>query len=638
MQLSEGGGADGGAGGDDEKQRCKRANSTLGWRCKDKALDGGVYCEKHLIWHRKRAAKLRMSRLRNSSPGAVFSGDQNSGTVPHGDGVVQAGGSTEVRRMQKRKNEAGLGSENLNVELKKRNLGKSVDRNASVEGITLNEEDDQGGLEGFEDNKKNAVIDETGENLLQSFDAFCGNGSGGVKVVSKDEGGRTHLEASANGGVAIQSVINVNGVVRPEGSKNKKKTVASDELGVRLLPSDVYSSGTGDGSVVIETKDDDKLNILVEGHENSFVSQPTNILCKKRGRPKGSKNKKKPVLGDRSGDMLPSDGHCGGVTIENKHDLEPLILENSEIGVVVNQISVCNVTREGIRRGRGRPKGSKNKKKTVLGDESGKLLLLDSQCDGNEGGGMTVEKKDECESVTGVTGEDGGVLIINKKDGHECESVGVEKKDECESVIVVTGEDGGVLNGYGDGIMTKKDGHEWPNDLSSKKVFAITDKIIKQKKMAIGNAEDDGTKGDVAGIEVGNGAIKWKNGHELPKTKKCGRGRGQPKGSKPRRNLAAEISWRKIVNENLSQKNGQGRSKSSKKRLQLIATGEGTNCGLSLAEPDCVQEWHQASPTPAIVFGTSAYSVEDRLGENGQRNGLPSPRISVRTNFSFPQA
>ncbi|XP_019195549.1 PREDICTED: lysine-specific demethylase JMJ25-like isoform X2 [Ipomoea nil] len=487
MQLGEeGGGCGGGAGGDVEKQRCKRANSTIGWRCKDNALDGGVYCEKHLIWHRKVAAKWRMSRNRNSTSGAAVSGGRSSSTASHGDGS-----ETEVRHPQKRKHDGVLGSENLNVGVKKRNLG-------NLEGIALNH---QGGLEeGLEDNKKNAVIDETGEILVQFVDDFCGNGIGGVKM---DEGERVHLEASSNGGV-------------------------------------------------IETKDEDQLNVLVvEGHDKSFVSQSTDTLCRKRrGRPKGSKNKKKQDVGD--------------------------------------------VSRDVIKRGRGRPKGSKNKKKTIVGDESGKLLLLDSQYGGNEGGGMTVEKKNEYESVA----------------------------------VIVTGEDGGALNevanGNGDGIIDEKDDHDWPNDLSSKKVFANPGKKIEQENMAIDNAKDGGTKCD-----VGDEAIKWKNGNEWPKIKK--RGRGRPKGSKGKKTLAAEIGWRKIVNENLRQKKGRGRPKGSKKRLQLIATSEGTNVdsGLSLAEPGCVHELDQTDPTTsAIVFGTSAYSMEDNLGENKQRNNRTSPRIS----------
>ncbi|XP_031116089.1 lysine-specific demethylase JMJ25 isoform X2 [Ipomoea triloba] len=531
MQLGEGGGGGCGVGGDDEKQRCKRANSTVGWRCKNKALDGGVYCEKHLIWHRKVAAKSRMNRLRNSTSGAAVSGGRNSGAASHGDGVVLAGGSTEteVRRVQKRKHDGVLGSENLNVGVKKRNLD-------NLEGIALN--DDQGGLEGLGENKKNADIDKTGEILLQSVDAFCGNGIGGV---NKDEGERIHLE----------------------------------------------------------TKAEDKSNVLVEGHEKSSVSQSTGTLCRKRGRPKGSKNKKKPVLGDRSGAaMLPSDGHCGGVTIEKKHDLEPLIFENSEVGVIVNEFSVCSVSRVGIKMGRGRPKGSKNKKKTVLGDESGKLLLLDSQYGGNEGSGMIVEKKNECELAIVVTGEDGGVL--NE-----------------------------VADDNGDGIINEKDEHDWPNDLSSKKVFANPGKKIKQKNIAIDNAED-------GAIEVGDGAIKWENGHESPKSKK--RGRGRPKGSKGRKNLAAENGGRKIVNENLRQKKGRGRPKGSKKKLQLIATSEGTNVDseLSLAEPGCVQELDQADPTTSVVvFGTSAYGMEDSLGENKQRNTRTSRRISLQDAISW---
>ncbi|VFQ58255.1 unnamed protein product [Cuscuta campestris] len=478
-----------GNGSVDDGQRCKRA-TTL-WRCKKKAMDGEIFCEKHFIWHREKNAKRRRGSV--------------------------------------------SGSQSLNGESKRRRLSKSVEGNGSVEGIAFEGSEivcvsasqsavnanqpvkKRGRPKGSKNKKKRTddsglVFVASNVDRRASETAHVTLSTGGSvkkrgrpkgskskkKPIEKQQGFEPLTLENSKIEVVVNEFTNRDKIVKKRGRpKGKKKSTVGrqcgDEGGLlmsengnigRVVNGFSVSSASRDGMPKKKGRPKGKkkqdIALTVENHpdpeplmvQNSQVGAVGNGVVgkdgipKKRGRPKGSKGKKKHAVG-------------GALALAKKYDFEPLIIDNSEIGVVVNQFSVCNdvniggaqrksdvpklleenkketftvtirkrgrpkgskgrkrtivvgdmpraledseigvivnpssvsnVSRDVVPKKIGRPKGSKGKKKTVLSDESVVLISLHSQNDGDEGSGETVEK-DKREGNSFLAEEAGTVL------------------------------------------------------------------------------------------------------------------------------------------------------------------------------------------------------------------------------------
>ncbi|KAL0317998.1 UNVERIFIED_CONTAM: hypothetical protein Sangu_2214100 [Sesamum angustifolium] len=151
-----------------------------------------------------------------------------------------------------------------------------------------------------------------------------------VNQTGKSDGIEANV-SSGNAGIIGAAVQMVRRIGRPKGFKNKKKTVNEIE------------SGTG-----------------IEGKvscANAGINTAPMQMVRRIGRPKGSKNNEKTVNETRTGDDIEGDvtGNAGIIAI-------PLQIVHW-VGKRVGSVQM-------VRR-KGRPKGSKNKKKTVNKTEKG---------------------------------------------------------------------------------------------------------------------------------------------------------------------------------------------------------------------------------------------------------------------------
>ncbi|CAH9111105.1 unnamed protein product [Cuscuta europaea] len=418
MQTLE---AVGGYGGVDDERRCKRSNSTIRWRCKEKALEGGVFCEKHLIWHRETTAKRKRKRKRleilRSSDASLKGKKRRLGTrsVENVNGAVKKRGQPKGSSMSKKEtDESGtlfLTPQSTGVVLKKKT----------------------GRPKGSKNKKKPAEKKQGFEQLILE------NSKAGL--VENEFGGERTLKKRG----------------RPKGSKGKKKfTVAGplmckiNKLGVRaneLVVPKKRGRPKGKKNQVgglITQKQQEFGPLVLHDCPVGVMDEllRTDGTRKKRGRPKGSsKGKKKHIEGS-------------ALVFSKQDDFEPLIIEDSGTGTVVNhQLSACNKRKRrrpklseenkneamtGAVRKRGRPKGSKGKKKAlvVLGDTPTELednevgIIVNPRKKGRPKGSLGKKKKE-----TVLSGNESGVLIsLNGQYGD-----GTVEKDRCVRKSLVLG-------------------------------------------------------------------------------------------------------------------------------------------------------------------------------------------------------
>ncbi|KAL3521651.1 hypothetical protein ACH5RR_019800 [Cinchona calisaya] len=257
-----GGGGGGGGGDDDEQVRCKKENSTTGWRCKLKAMNGQSLCEKHyLVYLQQRS---RSKEIREAGKIAV------AGVESTGLSVVDDG-NEEVS--QKRKRGRPLGCKDKKKRRKKfqkiyRSQEELIEAGTATEGqvteaVTVGEtvvgDSETGskkrGRPKGSKNKKKYILVAIGE---QGMVDVIGNGN--EQVGQKRKMGR------------------------PLGCKDKKK---------RKRKVKKTSSSQGE---LIEASTATKGHIMADVTVEETLVGDSGTGSKKRGRPKGSKSKKKNIL------------------------------------------------------------------------------------------------------------------------------------------------------------------------------------------------------------------------------------------------------------------------------------------------------------------------------------------------------
>ncbi|XP_060203881.1 uncharacterized protein LOC132632087 isoform X1 [Lycium barbarum] len=210
--------------------------------------------------------------------------------------------------------------------------------------------------------------------------------------------------------VANASVISSKKRGRPKGSKNNRKSV---EENVGISGEVSLMDGNGQGVVMKKEKrigrpkgsknkkrkvgDSVELSIAVD-----LVNGSGEMLMKKKkrvGKPKSSKNKMRSIgdseefpivvgLANSSSEMLMEKKNVGRRPNGSK-DKKKNIEQNGEY----QERRIENDGDEREKRGRGRPKGSQNAKKTATGDETGVVLPIGDTCVGNRDTDVIVEKE-----------------------------------------------------------------------------------------------------------------------------------------------------------------------------------------------------------------------------------------------------
>ncbi|KAK7320841.1 hypothetical protein VNO77_30690 [Canavalia gladiata] len=165
---------------------------------------------------------------------------------------------------------------------------------------------------------------------------------------------------------------------RPKGSRNKKIKLAGQGVADEVIVADMVLSPTGSESLLTCAVGEENLGLVAEkaGSARCGDEDDTNYVKPKRGRPKGSKNKK---WGRPKGYKS-----IAGET-ENKFGPESLLtcaVGEENIGSVAERASSARCgdgdDNNYVKQKRGRPKGSKNKKLgrpkgyTIIAGEAGK--------------------------------------------------------------------------------------------------------------------------------------------------------------------------------------------------------------------------------------------------------------------------
>ncbi|KAL1532037.1 hypothetical protein AAHA92_32100 [Salvia divinorum] len=414
-------------GGSDEGLRCVKISEGGMWKCNMLAMRGEVLCEKHCFSAHR--------RLRDDG--------ENSGVDSDGSSDVDCGG--QKRKCKPGDEELGvfpvIGS---GIEVifgvsggRKRGKPKSL----KIEEVKKVVEGNGGGRgsgkrgrpKGSKNRKKIGAQNEaeampvdlrSGEEILsmnnedgEEIGVLPGNGSGiemdfgenGVSDVRKNGRPKNLKKEEAT------KVVEGNGgrfrsgkMVRPKGSKNRKKNGVKNEAeATRVDPlggGDILSMNNGDGAVsgarqVVDTVDvfsskqikmvfgengvsdvrkrgvpktlkKEEVKKVVEGNGDGFGSE-------KRGRPKGSKNKKKIGVKNEAeamrvdpqggGEILSMNNGDGALSGASQVLATADVFSSKEIKMVFGEIGVSGV------RKRGRSKSLKNEevKKAVEGNGGG---------------------------------------------------------------------------------------------------------------------------------------------------------------------------------------------------------------------------------------------------------------------------
>ncbi|XP_016470197.2 uncharacterized protein LOC107792489 [Nicotiana tabacum] len=236
---------------------------------------------------------------------------------------------------------------------------------------------------------------------------------------------------------------------RSKGSKNKKKTVTSDEMGVVLPIGDTCLAKCN--ADIIVGNEMSKTDIIAVGDFGISVNQVAGhneIVKKKAGRPKGSKNKKK--VGRPKGSKNKKKVLIGLLTVGHWNG-------GGGEECIVKQ---------------GRRRSSKTKKEITLG--------CLSNANATTGDEVDVMCQDARKKRITMAGQSGVILneeegMIKKKDGRSRPKKGSKTKDK---LILGRSRDTNTNNGYGYMDAVKKEDNE-------KKCFVAVgngDRIFKKKR------------------------------------------------------------------------------------------------------------------------------------------------------------
>ncbi|CAK9146555.1 unnamed protein product [Ilex paraguariensis] len=501
-----------------------------------------------------------------------------------------------------------LGSEGLQGR-----LDEVIARNRCNGDVIIGKKDGRGRPKSWKSKKKTVAAEDSG-GMLGDVPAVHGGGD----LVVKKKDGRGRPKGSKN--------KKKDGRGRPKGSKNKKKTVVAAENQGMLSKTAAGNDG-GDG------------------------------IVKKRdglGRPKGSKNKKKIVVAVENQGMLSEtaariDAGDGIVkNIENHAMLSETAFGND--GGDANHAIVKKVN------GRGRPRGSKNKRKIIAAVENQGML---SETATGTAGGDGIVKDIENHGMPSETasGTDGGDAIVKKVNGR-----GGPKGSKNKKKIIAAIENQGMLSetatdcDRGDGIARKEDGHGRPKaSKNRKKLLPVQGNEAMLGEPASGNDGEDG----IVKKKGGRGRPKGSKNKKKLLTAERNMGRlsiiaigndhgdgsvkqkdilAQPRGSEKKKVLAADedkgegVGGNEGTNTTVKGRGGRGRPKGSVKTPRLIMVGEifacsnrkekdlviDKNAGEFFAESKGVLEMRGGMPRR---FGDEFYKPRCLSDENSSEKG-----------------
>uniref|UniRef100_A0A3Q7GA66 Uncharacterized protein n=1 Tax=Solanum lycopersicum TaxID=4081 RepID=A0A3Q7GA66_SOLLC len=377
---------------------------------------------------------------------------------------------------------------------------------------------------------------------------------------------------------------------RSRGSKTKSK----------VIPGHSSGTNTDDGDMdAVRKEDDGKRKFVAEGGGNGIAISNGERIFKKerRGLPKASKSKKRTTgsnfadanLNNREQDVgtmrlnVAENGML--LTEENKGDLNE--------GSLVSAVRV--IKRKGVL---GQPKGSKNKKKTIISSSS------------------------------------------DVYSGHGVGAMNSSKEHENKMASLATDHMVGILSEV---TITKIDSCSLPQGLHNE------NKIIEsgENQHAIVDAAEDGTR-KVVKKKRCRGRVK-----NSENKKQAAVRRGRPKGLKNKR-MAGEIATvTNVVNLSIKRKNGRGRPKGSKnKKAKIMSEKNNKTAGALIVYDDgggsqAEQKVKHCGMLPvatenggisgdSILLDALGGGVSKRKVSSGRPKGSKNKKKAVTFDMGFP--
>ncbi|XP_052186260.1 uncharacterized protein LOC127797420 isoform X2 [Diospyros lotus] len=429
---------DGGDAGGELQWRCRRRGAP-NWRCKERALAGRAYCERHFSWFQMKGwasdGPSADGWPRNWDSPPPTGGNQVPAVASDGQGenAGVSAGYNFFREMFARCNEAVLGSDPVLSwfsELSEERTAPAYYGEFAPIFQVGGVQPVQGVFAGMES------VNHDGEAVQGQSSEIVGGEIGLVAVVERPD----EIGGSATGG-EIKKV-----------SKGLKSFGQSGEVqGQTIEPAGVKDNGKGK---VAGHKEDTPSNYEIPGCEGTEDRSGYGGETKKakRGRPKGWKREKKnfdhggevegqtvesagvdgdakeKVVGQKedspSKDEIPEtdrynlmcieiagsseiDEHKDGCGRPKESNIEKPIRENQEV-VVEGGAGVAGAIVK--RKGRGRPKGSKTKRKIISPEKNEEILYDELGSHGEVGGGI-VGKKSRQGQPKGSENKDKSVVV-----------------------------------------------------------------------------------------------------------------------------------------------------------------------------------------------------------------------------------
>ncbi|GAV66193.1 JmjC domain-containing protein/WRC domain-containing protein [Cephalotus follicularis] len=643
-------------GDDYEHNRCIR-RGTPNWRCSEIALTGNSYCEKHLLYYRKRnrsmntkkmtknhsicetgGGKCKRQRTEENSEMTMATGSHHGGqSLQLFAGGVQLGVSGEAAAWEN------------GGQLLARYGGNSVANgfghvlDGSSEGVCVNIDlglfggisGGNGGLRGEGIEGLFGVAGGAGGNGGSGFgnvgdQCWCGK-SECTNIGDKGIPGLFGENACGNGGeiqggefdggsanVGKYELVRVKGKRgRPKGTKNKKK---SSNLGAQ-------SESICDNSCIDEV-------VRVKGKRG----RPKGSKNKKtRGRPKGSKNKKSNTLGAQSENICENGGNEGEI-------------QGGEFDGGSANVGKDDVVR--VKGKRGRPKGTKNKKKSSsLGTESESIERLSEAAIGTRCGddllvGPKSQKNKKKKLPVSVAGY--------KNQGRPREITGGGCCDGATKVVSVTGLDltmegfGGSGDGNANACQKRKRGR--PKGLKNQSKSPAGESVGVHKSIWPMSLENERTAN--ACVENGWTTLVCERDREMPgKAIDCIEGegsecvkpkgikRGRPKGSKNKNtNVDAQEGLKQLYgHEIVSLTVERGCPKCSKNKERTLSGKENQQlhfeivCDFENVGSSCVVVGEEDRRMPIETNGGN--EGEKGNGQSKRKRGRPKGLKNKKKNL-----
>ncbi|PHT53348.1 hypothetical protein CQW23_07810 [Capsicum baccatum] len=434
--------------------------------------------------------------------------------------------------------------------------------------------------------------------------------------------GQTGVILNEEEGMIVKKKV---GRGRSRGSKTKGKVIPGHSSDTNNNNGDEYMDA-------VRKEDDEKRKFVAgEGGGNEIaISDGERIFKKRRGRPKGSKNKKRTTGGNFIDANLNNRGQDGGTMRINEAEKGMVLIEDNKGDP--NEVALVSAVRVVRRKGvLGRPKGSKNKKKTVISSSSDVYF-------GHGVGAMNISNEHEnkmaslaMDHMVGIPSED----TIAKKDN--CSLPQNENKivafDENQHAFVDAAEDG-----------TSK--------TVKKKKCRERMKISENRKQAAVRIDQDVKANTDSFNPCENGVTKLKGRRARPKGLKNKKEvvSGAVEIQRMTGEIAADTNG---VNLSIKRKNGCGRPKGSKNKKAKINSEENNRTlGALIVHDDgggsqAEQKVKYCSMVPVATEngGISGEHVlldalggygSERRASRGRPKGSKNKKKTVPFNMGFP--